>query len=246
MQIPGLVLTSYQDALSRAMDVVANNVANVNTTGFKREVVDFDTYLSHPTPKETIAFGIDHGTYRDARQGPMTVTGSPLDLSVQGQGYFQVQTTAGVRYTRSGSFQINNQGEIVTAAGDKVLGDGGQAIIVPDDATDLQVSGDGVIAVKSGTGTDMLQVGKLKLVKFANDQALQATGDSQYTTTAEPVTDEKSSIVQGMLEQSNVQSVSEITNMISVLRNYQQVVHLLDLENQRQSSAITRLGKTTV
>ncbi|NTU76420.1 MAG: flagellar basal-body rod protein FlgF [Alphaproteobacteria bacterium] len=245
MQAAGLILTSYQDSLTRALDVVSNNVANSNTTGFKREDLLFDTLIVRPTPGEKFEFALDHGTYRNAAAGPMQTTGGPLDIAIQGQGYFMVRTDGGIRYTRAGAFMLNGQGEIVTPSGEKVLGDGDQPIALPDDASDILVASDGVISVKSGTGTSATQVGKLKLVKFANEQDLQSVGNSQYSTTQTPQPDTDSQMVQGMVEQSNVQSVKEITNMIEILRTYQQTVHLLDLENQRQANAISRLAKVT-
>jgi flagellar basal-body rod protein FlgF len=246
MQGAGLVLTAYQDSLSRAMDITANNVANMNTTGFKRESVAFDTYVVRPAPESTYQFAVDAGTYRDASQGPSLMTGNPLDVSIQGEGYIPIQTKGGsVRYTRSGAFQLNNVGEIVTAAGDKLLGDGDQPITLPEDASDILIGPDGIISVKSGTGKDATQVGKLKLVKFDKEQGLQLIGNNLYSTSETPKPDTDSRIVQGAVEQSNVQSVHEMTRMIDISRSYQQVVHLLDLEMQRETSAIQRLGRIT-
>ena len=245
MQGASLILTAYQDALSRSMDIVANNVANVNTSGFKRQELKFDTLLSRPTPRDSFAFGVDRGTFRDAGQGPSLVTGNPFDLAIQGGGYFQVQTDAGIRYTRAGAFQLNAQGQMITATGDKLLGDGDQPITIPEDARDVVISADGVISARSGTGTGATQLGKLKLVKFEREQGLQMIGNGLYATSETPQTATGSDIVQGMLEQSNVRSVTEITNMIQINRTYQQAVRLLETEMQRQKDAINRLSKAT-
>ena len=245
MQAAGLVLTAYQDSLSRSLDIVANNVANSNTTGFKKQSVQFETLVSRPTLSDIYAFGVDKGTFRDIAQGPMLTTGNPLDIAIQGKGYFPIQTKSGIRYTRSGSFTMDGESQIVTASGDKLLGDGDQPITVPEDADDLNITADGVITVKSGTGTDVLQIGKLKLVKFAREQDMQIVGNNLYTTTQQPEAVIESVMVQGMVENSNVQAVSEITNMVSILRNYQIAVHLLDLENQRMKDSINRLSKAT-
>jgi flagellar basal-body rod protein FlgF len=243
MQGANLVLTSYQDGLARAMDVVANNIANSTTTGFKRQEIAFDSLISRPARDEEFIFAVDRGSYRDIQPGPLLMTGNTFDLAIQGAGYFQIQTKAGTRYTRAGSFQVNQDGEIVTAAGDKLLGDGDQPVAIPSDATDISISGDGMInALQAGA---RVELGRLKMVKFAREQALQFTGNSQYTSDETPEPDTSSRLVQGMLEQSNVQSVTEITHMINIMRNYQVAVHLLDLDNQRMSSAITRLAKTT-
>jgi flagellar basal-body rod protein FlgF len=245
MQGAGLVLTSYQDSLTRAMDITANNIANVNTTGFKRDNIAFETYLIRPAPTQTFQFAVENGTYRDIAQGPTITTGNPLDVAVQGDGYIPVQTKDGIRYTRSGSFQLNNAGEIVTAEGDKVMGDGNQPIAFPEDAKDILIGADGTVSAQSGTATSATQVGKLAVVKFQNEQAMTLVGGNLYSTQEAPQPATDSRIVQGAIEQSNVQSVVEMTRMIDVSRTYQQVVNLLQAENDRQSKAIQRLGKTT-
>jgi len=245
MQGAGLVLTSYQDSLTRAMDITANNIANVNTTGYKRENIAFDTYLARPEPKQTFQFAVENGTYRDAAQGPTVTTGNPLDVAVQGEGYIPVQTTSGIRYTRAGAFQLNNDGDLVTSAGDRVLGDGNQQITLPQDAREILIGTDGTVSAKSGTSAEATLVGKLSVMKFKNELSLTPLGNGYYNTdqTPEPAADSR--VVQGAIEQSNVQSVAEMTRMIDVSRTYQQVVHLLELENERQKSAIQRLGKIT-
>ncbi|NCC03562.1 MAG: flagellar basal-body rod protein FlgF [Proteobacteria bacterium] len=245
MQGAGLVLTSYQDSLARVMDVTANNIANVNTTGYKRENVAFDTYLVRPEAKQIFNFAIDTGTYRDASQGPTMVTGGPLDVAVQGEGYIPVQTQEGIRYTRSGSFQLNTDGELVTAAGDKVLGDGNQAITLPSDAQDILIGSDGTITAKSGSGTGVTQVGKISVMKFAEEQALVPVGDNLYTTDEVPEVSTDSRVVQGAIEQSNVQAVKEMTRMIEISRAYQRVANLLENEHERLSRALQKLGSAS-
>jgi flagellar basal-body rod protein FlgF len=247
MEAASLIMISQQEAMSHAMDVVANNVANSSTSGFKREEVLFDTLIDRPSSDEKLDFAVNRGTFRDISQGPILMTGSPLDLAIQGVGYFPIQTKLGTRYTRGGSFQLNSAGEIVTATGDKLLGDGDQPVTLPEDAEDVTISAAGVITFRSAssTSTAMEQLGNLKLVKFAKEQALQATGNGLYSTTQAPLPDTDSVLVQGAVERSNVQPVKEITQMINLLRSYQMSIHLLDLDNQRQSSAVSRLAKAT-
>jgi flagellar basal-body rod protein FlgF len=245
MQGANFVLTSYQDGLTRAMDVVANNIANSNTTGFKRQEMGFESLIDRPAndPMQELVFAVDRGSYRDAGQGPLMTTGNDLDIAIQGAGYFPIQTKNGTRYTRAGSFQLNQEGEIVTVSGDKLLGDGDQPITVPDDATEISIAGDGTVnAVQQG---NRLELGRVKVVKFDNEQAMQYVGDNQYTTNQQPTQDMDSHLVQGMLEQSNVQSVTEMTHMIAIMRSYQMAVHLVDLDNQRLTNAISRLSKTS-
>ncbi len=245
MQGVNLVLSSYQDSLGRAMDVTANNIANVNTTGYKRQDVAFDTYLARPEPKSVFHFAIDSGTYRDVAQGSTAMTGNPLDVAVQGKGYVPIQTEQGLLYTRAGSFQLNLEGELVTAAGDKVLGDGNQTITFPADAQDILIAPDGTITAKSGAGSGVTQVGKLGVVTFADEQALSPVGDSLYTTEQVPEPAIGSRVVQGAVEQSNVPAVKEMTRMIEISRAYQRVARLLENENERIGRAIQRLGKAS-
>ena len=245
MQGAGLVLTSYQNSLNRTMEITANNVANVNTTGYKRENISFDSYLSRPAPNQVFQFAVESGTYRDANQGPTLMTGNPLDVAIQGAGYIAIQTQAGIRYTRAGSFQVNNDGDLVTINGDKVLGDGDQPITFPSDAREIVIATDGTITAQSGSGTASTQLGRLRVVGFENEQSLMPIGNGLYTTSAAAQPNDDSRLVQGAIEQSNVQSVTEMTRMIEVSRTYQQVTHLLELENERQSRAIQRLGKAT-
>jgi flagellar basal-body rod protein FlgF len=243
MESTSLVLTSYQDVLSRSMEIVANNVANVNTTGFKRQGIQFETYLSRPVSGEQIQFVTDRATFRDTSMGPLTTTGNPLDLAIQGEGYLSVQTKDGIRYTRSGSFQINTLGEIVTPTGDKLLGDGDQPIVLGSEIETISIGSDGVV---SGAGSgSTTQAGKIKISKFTNEQLMQNVGGGYYTTAQTPEAADKSHIVQGMIERSNVDSVTEMTKMIDVLRSYQQASKMLDAETQRLTDAITKLARAS-
>lgn len=246
MEAAGLVLLSYQDSLVRSLGITANNIANSTTTGFKSEDTLFDTFISRPAEeKDRLEFAVDVGTYRHVTQGAVSNTGNPLDVAVQGDGYFQIQTSLGTRYTRGGAFQLNSQGELVTASGDRVIGDGDQPLTLPQDARDILIAADGVVTSKSGTDKDAAQAGKLKLVRFDREQELRLTGNGFYSTTQQALPVETPSVVQGALEQSNVAPVREITSMIELSRSYQTAAKLLDLEGQRQTSAISRLGKVS-
>jgi flagellar basal-body rod protein FlgF len=245
MESPSLVLLSNQEALQRSMDIVANNIANVSTTGFKREAIQFDTLLSQPAPGETLDFVIDRATYRDSSGGPVTPTGNPLDLAIQGKGYFPVQTPAGIRYTRSGSFQLNPDGQIVTLSGYPVLGQGNQPITIPSTTTQLNIASDGDVTARVDNGVDLLEVGQLEVVKFDNEQGMVQEGQGLYSTAAQAQPADDSSIVEGALESSNVQPVSEITNMIQIMRSYEQTVNMIGQENQRLDNAIDKLAKTS-
>lgn len=245
MQGASLILTAYQDSLQTAMNVVANNVANSNTTGFKRTAVAFDSYLSQPTPQDSFRFAVERGIYRDAAQGATFVTGNPLDIAIQGQGYIPIQTEAGIRYTRAGSFQLDGEGSLVTASGDKVLDDGNQPLSFPADATDILIGSDGTISAKSGGTGTVAQVGKLSIFMFKNEKDLASAGENLYLALQTPEINPEGKVVQGAVEQSNVRGIEEMTRMIEISRAYQRVANLLSTEHQRQTNAIQRLGKAS-
>lgn len=244
MQGASLVLSSYQESLTRAMSITANNIANINTTGFKREEIAFDSYVSRPTADQSFTFAVDQGTYRDASPGSTVTTGNQLDVSIQGEGYIPVQTQTGIQYTRSGAFQMNTEGELVTAKGEQVLGDGNQVLSFPAETQDVLISPDGTVTASAGAGTTPIQIGKLAIVRFENEQALIPVGDGLYVTEQTPTASPSSRLVQGSIEQSNVQAVREMTRMIDISRTYQRVVNMVDTEHKRATSAIQRLGKT--
>ncbi len=245
MESASLVLISNQEALQRAMDVVANNVANSSTSGFKREGIEFDTLLTRTTPHESLNFVVDRATYRDASSGPINPTSNPLDFAIQGSGYFPVQTPQGIRYTRAGAFELNTDGQIVTMSGDLLLGEGNQPITIPETATQINVSADGFVTAKVDNGASLAELGKVSVVKFDSEQALQPVGKGLYTTDQVPAPAENSGIVQGALEQSNVEPVVEMTQMIQIMRSYEQAVNLLGQENSRIDNALSTLSKTT-
>ncbi|MGE3624387.1 MAG: flagellar basal-body rod protein FlgF [Bdellovibrionales bacterium] len=248
MESPSLVLMSNQTALQRALDVVANNVANANTTGFKRQGIQFDTLLSRPAPGESIEFVVDRATYRDLSNGPMQITENPLDIAISGPGYLPVQTPEGKRYTRAGTLQLNPDGQLVTQSGHLLLGDGDQPITIPNTVTAVNVSADGFVTAKVDNGTALSQVGKLKIAYFANEHKMQAMGNGLYSSDDAPIEAPAaaSRFVQGAIEQSNVQPVLEITQMITIMRSYEQTVNLIRQQNQQMDDAIIKLSKTTV
>ena len=229
------------------MDIVANNVANSSTTGFKREGIEFDTLLTQPAPGQSLNFVVDRATYRDPSTGPIQPTGNPLDLAIEGAGYFEVQMPDGsTRYTRGGSFHLDNQGQIVTQSGYPVLSDGQSPITIADTAQNVTITSDGTISVRVDNGVDLAILGKLGIANFSDEQQMQPQGNGLYTTTqtALPATD-SGIIVEGSLEQSNVQPINEMTDMIKIQRAYEQTANLISQENQRLDNALTVLSRTS-
>lgn len=232
---------SRQVALTAQMNIVANNVANMSTPGYRSQNMVFTEYLAEPNDPDTddaLSMVMDYGQYQSTDPGPMQFTGNPLDVAVQGPGYLGIQTNDEVMYSRAGNFQINVNGELVTGRGHLVAGEGGGAIIVPPDAKDIKITKDGFIS------TDQGEIGQLMVVEFANEQELEAMGNGLYRTDAETLPPDNSQVVQGMLEGSNVQPVLEMTRMIDVLRAYQNTQRMLQGEHERQRTMIQRLTDT--
>jgi len=236
-----LVSLSHQIAAYRSMDVIANNLANLSTPAFKREAVKFEEFVQQVQPSEdqtgarTVSFVKDTGVVRDLSEGRMETTRAPFDLAINGKGYFAVQTAAGERYTRNGHLALNADGELVTDTGDPILGDGGPITITVDDG-DVHIAADGTVSGAKG------QIGKLRVVDFANERALQKEGASLYATDESPTAAANTKIVQGMLESSNVEPVIEISHMIEVMRAYQATATLSQSEEDLKRKAIDKLG----
>jgi flagellar basal-body rod protein FlgF/flagellar basal-body rod protein FlgG len=242
-----LVGLSRQVVLERQMDVVANNVANINTNGFKADRSLFEEYLRSPAHEDNfmrsdrrVAFVQDRGTFKDFAAGSTELTKNPLDVSLDGRGFFAVQTAAGERYTRDGGFQINNQGQLVTAGGNLVLGSSGPIVFQPTDKQ-INIAADGNVTVIEGNGrTDSVR-GKLKIVSFADPQKLVKEGFNLYSgTAAQP--DSTSVVRQGFIEKSNVNSVHEMSRMIEITRAYTQISALLQQQSELHKSAIEKLA----
>ncbi len=233
------IALARQSVLGRQMDVIATNLANLETAGFKAENMIFTEHLEQTTEGEVLSLVHDVGFVRDLSEGPMVGTQSPLDLAIHGQGYFVVDTPDGERYTRHGVFQLDERGFIVTTDGNPVLNSGGAPITVPLDANSITITGDGTISA------DAQEIGRIKLVGFENPQALSKVGSGLYEAVGQsPTTDPDSEIMQGMVESSNVKGVVEMTRMVDTVRSYQAAAKLADTEHQRILEAIDALVST--
>ena len=245
-----LIGLSRQMVLERQMDVVANNLANVNTNGFKTDASLFQEYLKTGAHEDnfigkdrSVSYVQDSGTYRDFSQGAVQSTNNPLDLAIDGSAFLVVQTAGGERYTRDGGLQLNNLGQLVTVGGNPVLGNSGPIVLQPTDH-DINVSPDGTITVLEGNGrTDAIR-GKLRLVSFANAQSMLKQGSNLYSAGegGAPQPDVKSQVRQGFIEKSNVNSVAEMSRMIEVTRAYTQIATLLQQQSDLHKTAIQQLA----
>jgi flagellar basal-body rod protein FlgF len=234
---------SNQMVLRRQMDIVANNIANADTTGFKVESLMTKTTPAAPAftqggPKP-VKFVTADGVARDFSQGALQKTDAPLDVAIQGQGFFKVTTKAGDRYTRDGHFRMDDTGRITTQAGDPVGDTGGAEITVDRTKGEISIAKDGTIS----QGRDTL--GKIGVFQFATLGALSKTGDNLYQNTSnqQPTTATDPQVRVGMLETSNVQPLLQITKMIEVSRAYEQITHIMDSQADLSRNTITRMGK---
>jgi flagellar basal-body rod protein FlgF/flagellar basal-body rod protein FlgG len=245
-----LVGLSRQMTLERQLDVVANNVANINTTGFKADRSLFEEYLRSPAREDNfvpsdrrVSFVQDRATFHDFSPGPSEVTKNPLDISIDGSALLVVQTPAGERYTRDGSLQINNQGQLVTAGGHPVMGTSGPIVFQPTDKA-INIAADGNVTVLEGTATVDSVRGKLRLVSFADAQKLVKEGSNLYAAGEGivPQPDTASRVRQGVIEKSNVNSVHEMSRLIEITRTYTQISSMLQQQHDLHRTAIERLA----
>jgi flagellar basal-body rod protein FlgF len=228
-------------ALQRQMEVLANNIANMNTPGFKGEGMLFSEYLAETepgSPEDDLSMVVDLKVWRDHRQGALERTDNPLDLALEGDGFFVVGTPEGPRYTRNGRLTIDAERRLVDVNRLPVLGEGDQPITVPDGTGAIGVTAEG--EVMAGT----VPLGRLKVVTLPDMEAITPLGGGLYSSNqvAEPA--EGTKVVQGMLEDSNVQPIVEMTRMIEVARQYEATQQMLQAEHQRALDAARRLAET--
>lgn len=208
------VALSKQVTMFRDMNTTANNIANATTSGYQAEKTLFTDYLTDDGNREKIAYTQDIATYHDLRQGSMNVTGNQLDVAIQGDGYFVVETGAGQRYTRAGSFHIGGDGTLMTISGHPVLDDAGQRIQFQPQDSEIRVGENGNLSVNGE------ERGILGVVEFPNRQQLKRMENVMYEAPegVEPEIAVNSRVVQGALEKSNVQPVNELVRLTELSR----------------------------
>jgi flagellar basal-body rod protein FlgF len=247
-----LVGLSRQVTLSRELEVVANNLANINTTGYKTDSSIFQQFLmpevssgGFPPDSRQVSYVLDRATWHDLGPGPILRTGSPLDVAIDGDAFLVVQTAGGQRYTRNGALQISPTGALVTSSGDPVLGVGGPIQFQNTDH-DISIGEDGTITVREGaSATSDSTRGQLQLAHFDNASQLQKQGANLFL--APPgVTPQPAPlgvrVVQGSIEQSNVSAVSEMARMVEISRTYEQIASILQQENSERTTALDKLS----
>ena len=232
------VTLSKQLAQFRQMDAIASNIANANTTAYKPETVLFHDYIVTDADDKKIAYTQDVGSYRDHSVGTLKTTGNPLDLALSDNAYFVVQTTQGERYTRAGNFQLDGNKTLVNADGYPVLDAGGQPIVFQQEDRNIRIAEDGMIIV------DGEERGQLNIVSFENEQFLKEEGGTLYNAdAAQPKPAIGFKVSQGMLEESGVEPVMEMTNMITTLRRVGSTSQFIETAYELQRQAIETYGK---
>jgi len=214
---------------TNALDAIANNLANEGTPGFRARHNIFRSLVAeHGNPslsalnEDANDYGVLSGTRLDTTQGSLTKTGNELDVAIEGQGYFQVQTTQGTVYTRAGNFSVSAQGQLVTANGDPVLGEGGSPISIVGQP--VSISSDGTISVNGATA------GKLGVVDFPAGVDMESLGHTYLKAPANTTpTATTATIRQGMLEGSNVNSISGVVELIDAQRSVEEMRRMLSL-----------------
>jgi len=239
------------------VEVISNNIANINTTAFQRRRAEFQDLL-YQSDLRVGSTSSDDGTivpsgvqiglgvktaavYRITEQGNLTGTSNTFDLAIQGQGYFQVDLPTGdTAYTRAGSFQLSPNGEIVTADGFTVQ----PGVTIPADAIDVTINESGTVFAAIAGQVTPSNVGQIQLARFSNDAGLEAIGDSMFletpasgsATTGVPDAAGFGSLLQGFLETSNVNIVSEITNLITAQRAYELNSRVIQASDEMMST----------
>ncbi|MDI7863400.1 flagellar basal-body rod protein FlgG [Rhizobiaceae bacterium n13] len=236
------IAATGMDAQQTNLEVIANNIANINTTAFKRARAEFadllyQTERTQGVPNRAnqaivpeganIGLGVQTAAIRNLHiQGELTQTGNQRDLALIGRGWFQIETPDGnTLYTRAGAFDINADGQLVTMDGYAVV----PGITVPQDATEIIVNSTGLVSARVGNDVDLTELGQLTIANFVNEPGLKPLGDNLFAQTAAsgeaivaaPGDPGFATIKQAYLESSNVDSVKEITDLISAQRAYE-------------------------
>ena len=233
------IALSRQMALWKQMNVVSNNVANMNTTGYKQEDTLFSTYIAQTMNatgmgKEPVYFTQDFATYNNFSEGPLVETGNSLDVALQGDGFFAIDTGSGVSYTRKGNFTLDSNGMIVTPDGYPVLSQNNAPLFIAPTETEIMITEDGSVSTENGI------IGRLQVVKFADNQKLLKKAGTMFDNVDgnAVMAADNVRVVHGSLEKSNVNSVEEMTKLIQLQRSYDFVQQMIDEEHDRISNTI--------
>ncbi|QHQ36449.1 flagellar hook-basal body complex protein [Algicella marina] len=240
MDTPGYVALSRQSGLLREMQAVANNIANSSTSGFRREGVIFAEMISAvPVEGGSVAMTTTRARFTSDAQGGLQRTGGTFDLAIEGEGFFMVETPAGMRLTRAGSYGPNVDGELVNPLGHRLLDDGEAPIFIPPDARTIAIAADGTISADGNPAA------RLGVVRSTDTTALYREDGVLFRPEAPVEAATDAAVLQGFIEKSNVNPVIELTRMIEVQRNYELGQKLMEREDERIRAVTRTLGQAS-
>ncbi len=238
MDSAGYTTLTRQSGLLREMQSVANNLANLSTTGYRREGLIFSEHVKNlGKGQASLSMATAHVRNTDLQQGALTKTGGTFDFAIEGSGFFLIGTPDGEQLSRAGSFTPNEAGELVTAEGYRLLDAGGAPIFVPPDTPDISVAADGTLSAGDRA------LGQIGLFEPTDPTDLTRIAGTRFQTQAGVVPTEGGAILQGYVENSNVDPVNEIARMIEVQHAYQLGQSFMDREDERVRAAIRTLGQ---
>ena len=238
MSSSGYVSLTRQSGLMREMQVVANNIANLSTTGFRREGLVFSEHVKALGAGEApLSMARANVRHMDSAQGPLSETGGKFDFAIEGDGFFMLETADGQQLTRAGAFTPSAEGELVAPDGARLLDAGGAPVFVPPDARSVSLAADGTL---SADGIPLTQIG---VFVPADPNSMSRREGVRFATDGDVLPVEDAVILQGFVEGSNVDPVSEIARMIEVQHAYQMGQQFLDKEDERIRAVLQTLGR---
>ncbi len=238
------VALSRQMALWKQMDVVSNNMANMNTSGYKQDEAVFASYLHKADENikvkglaaKPLYFTQDYGTYKNFNEGMLAETGNTLDVAIKGDAFFAIQTAGGEKYTRKGNFALDADGMLVTSEGDPVLSEANEPFFIAPGEREISIMENGEVYTENGL------IGKMKIVSFADNQKLLKVANTMFENVDGNnmvIGEDNIKVLQGKLEKSNVNSIEEMTKLVSLQRSYEYVQQMIDEEHDRLSNTIS-------
>ena len=232
------IMATKQNASLKHLESVSNNIANANTTGFKQDGIVFEQYLVRDA-KEKTAYGTIYSTMSDMKGGGFKTTMRDLDLALKGSGFFLIMTPLGVRYTRNGSFHLNEEKKLVNGSGYPVLTSDGQELVFEEEDKDPIIGEDGSIFIKDA------KRGIIGVIEFENPNLLRKFGNGLFSSDVDGQPAINTTVQQGVLEESNVNSVEQITKLIEINREVTLSTNMINDYYSSQRSmfkSVARLG----
>lgn len=239
------IALSRQMALWKQMDFVSNNMANMNTSGYKQDEAVFSTYMvktegGQGVAKDPLYFTEDYATFKDFTAGMISETGNTFDVAIKGDAFFAIGTDNGERYTKKGQFSLNADGQLITSDGDAVLSENNEPLFFAPGEKEITISENGDVSTENGV------IGRLKLVSFQDNQKLLKVAGTMYENTIGNdmiLGDNNAVVLQGALEKSNVNAISEMTKLVNLQRSYEHVQQMIDEEHDRLSNTISAFAQ---